>query len=103
MHAILHAPFNRAHQRLDTGGQAVVKDPDREDLRAGRLLANHGSHRSAVANAVHVVRLLPAIPRNRHAPGHTLNVRMGGMHSAIDHADANSIRHALMWPHHGMT
>jgi len=66
----------------------LVKNLDGEYFSTGRLLANHRCYGRPMAEPIQIIGLLGSIWEDGYTACDCINVRMRGMHSAIDHGDS---------------
>ena len=76
-------------QRLPGRGQLAIEHLDREDLGVGRLLANRRGHRGAVTETIDVIVVRRTVLVDADAAGDAADMRMRGVHAAVDHGDAD--------------
>jgi len=88
VHSMPRGPIDCAQQRLYVRCQRPVKHFHCEDFGGRRLLANYRRYCCAMAEMIHVVGRLGSIWKNGHAAGDSIDVRMRGMHAAIDDGDS---------------
>jgi hypothetical protein len=67
-----------------------MKDFHREILGLRRLFLDRRHHRRAVSEHIRAGAFFDAVGRDGNAAGETHDVRMTGVHSAVDHRDAHS-------------
>src|SRR5207249_173977 len=72
---------------------------DRENLGIGRFFPNGGHDGRAVTESIDEVVDERAVLGDRQPPGYAANVRMGGMHAAVDHGDSDATTGVLVQIH----
>ncbi|MGH9173799.1 MAG: hypothetical protein ACRD1H_05560, partial [Vicinamibacterales bacterium] len=80
--------LQRGDKCITGRGQLTIEHLDREDLGRRRFLAEDGGDGGSVSEAIDVVVVLETIRADPDATGHTLHVRMRGVHAAVDDRDA---------------
>jgi hypothetical protein len=67
-----------------------IEDLDRENLGIRRLLADDGSDGRAVTETIDVIGMLAPLGIDADSAEDALNVRMRGVHAAVDDSDADA-------------
>jgi len=87
---IISAPVEGFDDDLDISGQRSIKNLDGVEFNIGSLLAYRARYRSTVPAIFYLVARSIALVRvNPNAAGHAPHMRMCGIDSAIDDADAH--------------
>jgi hypothetical protein len=93
---VIACPSQRGHERVAGGAELAIEDLDRQDFRSRRLLTKHGRNRRAVPKAIDQVVVGEAGVIDADAASHALDVRMGGVHAAVNHGNADATAGAHM-------
>ncbi len=64
-------------------------------LGVRRLLADRGNHGRSMAEPIHVLIVDGPVLANPEASRHAADVRMGGVHAAVDHGHHDAFSGAL--------
>src|SRR5687767_7734600 len=92
--SLLNRLLDSRDKHLAGCGQLAIEHLDAVDVCSRRLLADYGSDRGAVTEAIDVIGIDAPVADDADPAGDTANVRVVGVHAAIDDGHPDSSTHA---------
>jgi hypothetical protein len=87
---VLPRPAQRRDQCVAGRTKLTLENLDRENVGGGRLFSNDRGDRCAVPKAIDKVVVNRTRRVDADSASHALNVRMGGVHAAVDDGDTHA-------------